>query len=82
MTEDDLLLALENAIVENVSERDGFRTFEELQDKTDCPRNKLYRRLGALKDQGLLEVDKIYKENLAGDMRATPVYRLKNGHKA
>ena len=76
MKEDALIQALQDALTENVSNRNGFRTSRELMAELGCTHNKLLDKLHCLKGQGRLETDEVFIENIAGKKQRVPAYRL------
>ena len=76
MKEDALIQALQEALVTNLNNRNGFRTSRELMAELGCTHQKLLDKLHWLKDNGQLETDNVFIENLVGQRQSVPAYRL------
>jgi hypothetical protein len=80
ITENELVTALQNALLENIDNRPpGYRTREELQETLNMSEYRLLQRLRTLKKQGRLESLRVSVENITGSMGSRPAYRLKDG---
>lgn len=58
-------------------ESDGWYTVRELRRLLNLSADKIYQRLSEMDEDGRLEHVKVLRRNLAGDLRPTPAYRLK-----
>ena len=80
MKEDALIHALQEALTTNLDNRNGFRTSRELMAELGYTHQRLLDKLHWLKDNGQLETDNIFIENLAGHRQRVPAYRLVSEH--
>ena len=76
MNEDALAQALQDALTENVSNRNGFKTAKELMATTGYSHKIVLERLHRLNDQGRLESGDVLTTNISGRRQSVPAYRL------
>ena len=77
MNENDLIEALQNALLENLPNRPaGYRTRVELEELLSLSENEVLKRLRSLSRQGRLESTRVPIKNIAGGFSSTPAYKL------
>ena len=76
MNEDALAQALQDALTDNVNNRNGFKTTKELMRQTGYSHKQVLQRLHTLDDEGRLEASDVITTNISGRGQSVPAYRL------
>ena len=76
MNQDELTTALQNALLDNIGDSQGFKTTIELQAETGWGKQKVLNHLRLLKAKGKLDVGYVYRLNLANARQPVTAYRL------
>ena len=78
MNQDELTTALQNALLHNIGDSQGFKTTLELQAETGWGKQKVLNHLRLLKAKGKLDVGYVHRLNLANISQPVWAYRLSN----